>query len=318
MEKPRLSVVIPSFQGSEWLLMALQSVQASNWQPEDVIVVDNASNDGTVERVENSFPGAVVRVNQSNQGFGMACNQGINMARHQGHDYVLLLNQDARLNPDTIGSIVGLAEENPQSAVVGCCTLSTKKFTDGTPIMLYNGSWRTILPTIQWIPGVEGSSAIINTKPKRVNYVWGHGMLLRVSALDQVGLFDPNFFMYYEDLDLCWRLEKSGWEIWCDSRVIIWHEMDDSARSKNSELLRWRYKVKSTHLFYRKYFSFPFSGVLWLVASAIEWYWLLKKRRTQAMSHLANATISEIFSAVYGFFAFRKTSSVCLRISDSD
>lgn len=292
--EPLVSVVIPSYQGTEWLLMALQSVAASRWQPHSVIVVDNASRDGTAERVTASFPSVVLLVNHSNQGFGMACNQGISLIRQQGHDLVLLLNQDVLLNPDTIGSMVDLAQKYQRAAVIGCRTLSTATYPDGTPKLLYNGSWRTWLPTRQRIPGIEGSSANIDTNPRRVNYVWGHGMLLRLSALDEVGLFDPNFFMYYEDLDLCWRLEKAGWEIWCDSRVFIWHEMSDGARAQNSKLLRWRLKAESSRFFYRKYFLWPCSDVLWLLATANEWYWLVKKGRIKAMFHLACATICEV------------------------
>lgn len=304
-----LSVVIPSYKDCERLLIALQSVYTSRWKPQAVFVIDNASNDGTPKRVQDAFPDAALHVNQSNQGFGIACNQGIRMARQQGHEYVLLLNQDARLNPDTIGSLVDLAQKEHRSAVVGCRTLSTTKYVDKSPMLLYNGAWRTILPTIQWIPGIEKSSVNINTNPRRVHYVWGHGMLLRLSALDQAGLFDPGFFMYYEDLDLCWRLEKAGWEIWCDSRAIIWHEMNDSARAENSQFPRWRYKARSARVFYHKHFTFPCSVALWLVASSIEWYWLIKKGQTKAVFHFAIATIYEICSATYSFLVASQTEN---------
>jgi GT2 family glycosyltransferase len=119
-------------------------------------------------------------------------------------------------------------------------------------------------------------------------------MLLNCQALESVGQFDPRYFMYYEDLDLCWRLEQAGWELWCDSRAVIQHAMEDGARARQSQLWRWRMKASSSRYFYRKRHRRPWADGQWLLASMVEGYWLVRGGHGRAMAHLLQATWEEI------------------------
>ncbi len=287
-------VVIPSYQGGNELLEALQSIRASGLAPAAVTVVDNASTDGTVAAVRQQFPEVNLLLNSRNLGFGAACNRGLQLALEQGHELVLLLNQDARLDRDTLASMVDLASHCPRAGVVGCRTLSTSTHSDGSAILLYNGAWRFGLPTLQKIPGIGGSSAHSAGPPCEVDMVWGHAMVLRCQALREVGLFDLGFFMYYEDIDLCARLQQAGWQLWCDSRVHVWHAMQDGARARNSQLWRWRMKATSSRYFYRKRYPWLRADCLWLLSVWVEIYWLLKAGHRQALVHLAQATWEEL------------------------
>jgi N-acetylglucosaminyl-diphospho-decaprenol L-rhamnosyltransferase len=287
-------VVIPSYQGGEDLHRALQSIRASGLAPAAVTVVDNASTDGTVAAVRQQFPEVNVLLNSHNLGFGAACNRGLNLALEQGHELVLLLNQDAGLACDTLASMVDLASHCPRAGVVGCRTLSTSNHPDGSAILLYNGAWRFALPTLQKIPGIGGSSARSAGQPCQVDMVWGHAMLLRCQALREVGLFDEGFFMYYEDIDLCERLQRAGWQLWCDSRVHVWHAMQDGARARNSQLWRWRMKATSSRYFYRKRYPWFAADCLWLLSIWVESYWLLKAGHQRALVHLARAVWLEL------------------------
>ncbi len=289
-----MHVVIPSYQGGEDLHRALQSIRASGLAPAAVTVVDNASTDGTVAAVRQQFPEVNVLLNSHNLGFGAACNRGLNLALEQGHELVLLLNQDAGLACDTLASMVDLASHCPRAGVVGCRTLSTSNHPDGSAILLYNGAWRFALPTLQKIPGIGGSSARSAGQPCQVDMVWGHAMLLRCQALREVGLFDEGFFMYYEDIDLCERLQRAGWQLWCDSRVHVWHAMQDGARARNSQLWRWRMKATSSRYFYRKRYPWFAADCLWLLSIWVESYWLLKAGHQRALVHLARAVWLEL------------------------
>lgn len=293
---PRVSVVIPAYNGGQDLLECLASVAASALRPAAVLLVDNSSSDGSVEHAGRRFPGVEVVRNAENRGFGAACNQGIERALQGGCEFVLLLNQDASLERDTLASMIGWAGANPKAAVVGAKTLSPVLAGDGSPILLYNGSWATRLPLWQRIPDIGRSSRRVSCEPREVDYVWGHGMLLRCSALREVGVFDPGFFMYFEDLDLCCRMRAAGWQVWCDSRAVMWHAVDDGARAVRSERWRWRMKVESARYFYRKYFRGMRGDLLWGMTTFREAFSLLRNGHVVAAGDLVRAWCDELTS----------------------
>lgn len=292
--RPQMSVVIPAHQGGAELLEAVASVQASQWQPEAVIVVDNASFDGSIEALALRCPDVKVLRNRSNLGFGVACNQGLALAQSLGHHFAFLLNQDACLDRATLGSLLELASCQPRAAAIGCLTLSSRARSKGQPRLLYNGSFRRWLPTWQRLPGLGASAAALERLPHQVDVVWGHAMLLRLEALDWPQPFDPGFFMYYEDLDLCWRLQQAGWDIWCDSRVVVWHRQSDPARAEGSCLSRWRMKASSSRYFYRKrHRRLPADG-LWLLHNLREAAPLLLAGQWMALGHIGRAALEEL------------------------
>lgn len=284
----RVAVVVPAFQGGSDLLACLTSVAASDRQPEAVIVVDNASTDGSIESVESRFPEVEILRNAENRGFGSACNRGIEQAMARRYDFVLMLNQDALLAPETLASMLELATAHPRAAIIGAKTISTTRAADGSPLLLYNGAWRRILPLWQRIPGIGGSSRDAPSEPREVDYVWGHGMLLRCAAVRDVGAFDAGFFMYYEDLDLCWRLQRAGWEIWCDSRAVIHHAVDDGPRATHSDPRRWRMKAESARYFHRKWCK-RFADAIWTLSTLRELAPLVFEGHRRAAVDLARA-----------------------------
>lgn len=293
-DQPRVSVVIPAYQGGQELLEAVASIWASHWRPEEVIVVDNGSEDGSIEALRDRFPDVRLLCHGSNLGFGAACNRGLELARRLGHRFTLLLNQDARLDQDTLGSLLELACRQPRAAAIGCLTLSSHSRSEGLSRILYNGSWRRWLPTWQRLQDLGGSAASAERQPRQVDYVWGHAMLLRLEALSEPGPFDPGFFMYYEDLDLCWRLQQAGWEIWCDSRVVVWHRQSDPARAQASCLRRWQMKAASSRYFYRKRHRRMPADALWLLHNLRELMPLVLAGHWAAVGHIARATLGEL------------------------
>ncbi len=280
--------MIPVYQGGAALLECLSSVEASSPAPDWTVVVDNASTDGAVEDVVRRYPWVEVIRNPENRGFGMACNQGIERTFELGADYILLLNQDARLEPGTLASMVSLAQSEPRAAAVGCRTLSPPVGV-GAPTLLYAGSWKTWLPLWQRIPGIGQPAEAAPSEPCMVHYVWGHAMLLRAAAVRSVGSFDPGFFMYYEDLDLCDRLQSAGWTAWSDNRVVVWHAVPDAGRSKQSESWRWQMKSESSRIFYRRRHGRLGADLLWILTGFREAIHLAGHARWPALRHLLHA-----------------------------
>lgn len=283
----RVSVVIPAFNGGAALRRCLESLVGSARQPDGIIVVDNASTDGSIASLMGSARGVEFLMHRDNLGFAAACNRGIAMALDRGHDYVLLLNQDTRMGPDTLGSLLQLAESRPRAAAIGCRTLSPATTAGGMPILLYGGAWRTWLPLWQHVPGIGGPSASMPTAPCPVDFVWGHAMLLRADALRDVGLLDPGFFLYCEDIELCDRLGRAGWERWCDRRAVVWHDIRDAARATDSEAWRWHVKAVSFRRYCRLgrvWWRADFAWGLTMLRHAV---YMLRRFQWRAAAHLA-------------------------------
>lgn len=285
----RVAVIVPAYDGGELLQQCLASVATSEFRADVIIIVDNASSDGSIERATQRYPDLHVIRNPRNRGFGAACNQGIDAAWARDCEFVFLLNQDARVEPATLGRLVETMREHPHAAVVGAKTLSPVHAADGSPILLYNGAWRRILPLWQRIPGIGRSSRNTAETPRQVDYVWGHGMLLRSAAVREIGSFDPGFFMYYEDLDLCRRLRQAGWEVWCEGRAVMWHAIDDGPRATESAGWRWQRKAESARYFHRRHYRQPLADLLWCLSTVREAAPLLLEGHLRAAMHLFRA-----------------------------
>ena len=286
-----VTVVIPAYQGGEELAACIRSLLASTCTDLKILIVDNASTDGSIENVETLFPSIEVLRNPVNVGFGAACNRGIDVAIQRHATYALLINQDTTVSPKMIGELIAFAVLTPKAAVVGPKTLSSQPMPNGLPRLLYAGAWRTSLPLWQRIPGIGLADSDQHQSPILVDYVWGHGMLLRVAALHAVGTFDPSFFMYYEDLDLCARMTEAGWQAWSLPDAMMWHNVDDGARASNSEAWRWKRKVESMLHFYQKRSSFPTALFLTCATIGREAISLARHRHARSLWHLFSAAI---------------------------
>jgi len=288
---PVVHVLVPSFNQRPMLVQCLESVFASRGVDLRVLVVDDGSTDDSVAEVRRRFPDCEVLVNVRNLGFATGCNAGFQLLLQNDARRIFLLNQDARVAPDTLGTLAVFLDQHPRAGIVGPKTYSLDKTPDGRERLLYAGSWHGLLPLRQQIPGIEAAETEPRREPVEADYVWGHGMMICGSALQQTGGFDPAFPMYYEDLDLCRRLRTAGYQIWCEPRAVMWHDQPDGARAIHSEYWRWACKVRSTTVFHRKHFGRLAAALLTAATHAAEIGQLLRQRKTRAAWHLSRAAM---------------------------
>ena len=248
-------IIIISYNRHKAVSRLLDSVYGSTYSDYNVIIIDNKSKDGTTEVIKKHYPACTVIPRGVNSGYGAACNIGIEKAINDGAEFLLILNQDTRIHEDMILNLVKSAEGKPSAGVIGPKTYFLGPGTSGRNRILYSGARRRVLPLVQDVGGMgrwdEGQYDIC----ARVDYVWGHGMFVRTSSLKRVGFFDPKFFMYYEDLDLCIRMKRAGYEIWYEPAAVMWHDIPDGARASQSELWRWKHKSNSISIFHRKHYG---------------------------------------------------------------
>ncbi len=214
----KLSIVIVSWNIKKDLAVCLDSIRKSPPSGKfEIILIDNASSDGTVDFVEKNFPEVMVIANDSNRGFAAANNQGIRASQGQ---YILLLNPDTIIHENSLDILIQYMDENKD---VGACG----------PKLLNED--RTIQPSARSFPTFRGALyrhtalryfSIFKSAYKKwmmkdfdyksemdVDQLMGAALLIRKTVIDSVGAMDENFFMYYEEVDFCYRIKQAGWHI---------------------------------------------------------------------------------------------------------
>jgi N-acetylglucosaminyl-diphospho-decaprenol L-rhamnosyltransferase len=265
-----------------------------------LLAVDNASTDRSADAMRESLPLEVFIRNRENVGFGRANNQ---LLEHVRSDYVLLLNTDAFVSPDTIAKTVAYMDAHPKCGILGVRLtgsdgdLQPSRRSFPTP-------WNTFLrrtALLRWL-GVRGSRHDIeedHATEAECDWVPGCYYLVRRAVLDDVGLFDPRFFLYFEEVDHCRRAREAGWTVDYLPSTSVVHLGGESAKSVSS-LTHGRQisalQIESELLYMRKHFglgglalhlALVLAGDLILAAKD-----LLKGRPAVAMQHLRSTRVT--------------------------
>jgi GT2 family glycosyltransferase len=225
----------------------------------EVVVVDNGSTDGTQQLLAEKYPEVALIQNAGNVGLGRASNQGIEATRGR---YVLLLNNDTIVNGASLDTMIEFLDRNPKSAAVGGKLLNP----DGTIQACYNDFSKLhqefLVATRLGELYRPGYPAVMNAgEIKSVDWLGSACLLLRRSALDQVGLLDENYFIYGDEADLQYRLKQAGWDVHYLPHVSTVHY---GGRSMD----RWRRRkmvYRGKMLFYRKHYGFFRTAFLRLI-----------------------------------------------------
>jgi GT2 family glycosyltransferase len=213
-----VSVIIVNWNTKKLLRDCLSSVcEHAGDIDYEIIVIDNASNDGSAEMVKNDFRQVILIENSENRGFAAANNQGIAVAKGR---YVLLLNSDTIVLDNAIAKTVRFADENPQAAVIGCRVLNPDRTLQRTCFMfpsvlnmLLSSTYLYKLFPQNRFFGREQMTWWDRNDVRSVDVITGCFMLVRQEAIEQVGMMDEQFFMYGEETDWCYRFSQKGWKV---------------------------------------------------------------------------------------------------------
>jgi GT2 family glycosyltransferase len=238
-----MAVAIVNYNTREDLRACLASVQRA--EPSETIVVDNASSDGSAEMVRAEYPWVTLHANQTNPGYGAAANQAIASCTSE---YVLLLNSDTRLQAGPLMALSGYLDVHPHAAIVGPRlveadgTLQASCYPFPTPLntFLENSTmaifWGRLIR--RHIPLLRNS--YLRTWPHNaarvVPWLKGAALAIRRTAFDAVGGFDPSYFMYFEDADLCYRLTAAGWQVHFTPATTVVHVGGASTSQHRAEM----------------------------------------------------------------------------------
>ncbi|WP_382198694.1 glycosyltransferase family 2 protein [Hydrogenophaga defluvii] len=239
----------PMFEACE---QAAKGLQVRYW------VVDNASQDDSVALLRSEFMRVGLEVNSQNVGFGRANNQ---LLRHLQGDYVLLLNTDAFVSPDTLQRTLAYIQANPACGVLGVKLVgrdgdlqpSCRYFPTPWNVFLSRTGLGRLFPGTRMVDDMAWNHASV----RECDWVPGCYYLVRRAVLDQVGLFDPRFFLYYEEVDHCRRVKAAGWQVVYFPDTTVVHVGGESAKSvgklSNSGRQLSALQVESELLYFRKH-----------------------------------------------------------------
>jgi GT2 family glycosyltransferase len=230
MTGPTVSVVVVSYNTRERLLACLDALEARVSVPHEVIVVDNASADGSAAAVRARFSAAVVVENAANVGFSRANNQGLRLAHAA---YALILNSDAEVGAGCVEALAAVLDRRPDVGIVGPRT----RFPDGRiqvsfgPMLAPRAEWRQrrlVLGVRRGDPQALREAEAMASVEHEPAWVSGSCLLARRAAIDAVGLFDEGFFLYEEDVDLCVRVRAAGWRVVFTPAAEVVHHLGSS------------------------------------------------------------------------------------------
>jgi GT2 family glycosyltransferase len=252
-----LDVVIVSHRSRELLQRCLDSLREHPPAvPMKVVVVDNASRDGSPEMVRSEYPDVNLIPSAANLGFAAATNLGA--ARGQA-PYLLALNPDTAVTGGALDTVLATIESHPEVAVVGARLLRE----DGSLDHASKRSFPTPLSALGHFTGIGRRSGAgeklagyraPEVESGRVDAVNGAFMLIRRDAFAQLGGFDEGYWMYMEDLDLSYRLARAGWLSWYEPAAVVTHVKGGTVGGVRSPPLEWHFH-RGMYRFYRSHYA---------------------------------------------------------------
>ena len=247
-----LSIIVVTYNSRRHVRDCLESIQeAASDINHEVIVVDNASQDGTPDIIRNEFPDVRLIANSENRGFARGNNKGITQSHGQ---FILLLNPDTKVLPKTLTTLLKEMKQSPETGLLVCRLLNGDRSLQqsfGYEVSFWSEVLRKIFfnlwenhrfPLVGWV------LRSLHSRAREVAWVKGACMLSRRKALLDVQLMDDAFFMYLEDADLCRRIRQSGWQVRYTPEAEVIHFGGGSVRS-NRERSALEHRRSQLHYF---------------------------------------------------------------------
>jgi hypothetical protein len=264
MNNPLVSILILNWNGINWLEECIDSVMHTSYQPFEIVVVDNASTDGSLEMIDKKFKEVVVVKNPENYGYAKGNNIGFKQVKGK---YVVTLNNDMVVDKNWLFEPIGYLEHDPGLGIAACRQM---QYFDRTMI---DGLYHNLLKPLFFLPiGINTRYDENNTLFSKPGYVFGaHGgsAIYRKEHLDEIGGFEERFFAYHEDADLAMRFLLHGWKCVYAPSAVVYHRGSASFKV-NSPKFAYYFDRNRIWLLYK---TWPLSLILkffpWIVKEEI-------------------------------------------------
>lgn len=329
--KPLISIIIVNFNGLKWLKGCFQSLKKQTYENYQIIFVDNASKDGSVDFVRKNYPKIKIVQNEDNFGFAEGNNIGYKFSSGK---YILLLNNDTDVEKDYLENFLKVFKEKPKAGIVQSKILLMKDKN----IIDSCGSFWTDTTFMYYVGNGKNQDIEIYNKTRKVFSVKGASMLIKREVIEKIGLFDDDFWNYYEETDFCHRAWLAGYESWYWPYAVCYHALGGTSLTLPNNYIQY-HNFKNKLMSFLKNYSgttllyvipvFMFLNVLislaWLLQGkyrhvislyrAIWWnvknynFTLEKRRKIQKLRKISDRNLLKYIrknpKPVYYFYLFR-------------
>lgn len=224
----KTAVCIINWNNYDCTLNCIESLMTMPCNDYDIILIDNASEDGSGDRLAGNFPQVKYLKLRENAGFTGGNNAGINYSLNRNYQYTLLLNNDTTVEPDFLEILVNYLDEHKEVGAV-----QPKIYFYHNKSLLWNGGSHFNKWTgIDSVEGTGKKSSSTSESLKSADWLTGCALLLRNDLIREVGLLDESLFMYYEDVDYSFRIKKAGYSLVYHPQSVIYHIAGASSRAK--------------------------------------------------------------------------------------
>ena len=265
--RPLVYLVILTWNQRETILECLVSATRMTYPNFRIVVVDNGSTDGTAETIKARFPNVEVVVNERNLGYPGGCNVGLRYALEQGAEYIFAINNDVSVDPAILDEL--MRETAPDVGI-----LTPKIYFAGDPKRIWSVGGRRNRLTLEM--NHRGDHELDQGQWDQVlerDYLIGCAHLFSRSLLEEIGLLDAGYFLYYDDLDICIRAQQAGYRLLMAPQAHMWHKVADSSGGVDTPRERY-YMARSNVRFLRKH------------ARGWQWLFVIPYRTTSAIKTL--------------------------------
>ncbi len=322
-EKPLVSIITVNYNGRHYLAPFFESLRKLDYSPLEIILVDNASTDDSVQFTRGNYPEVRIVENEKNYMFARGNNEGIKIA--QG-EIICLINNDVEVDPAFLKPIVEAFSNDSRMAVCQPKVLDLNR----KECFEYAGAAGGFIDRFGY-PFMRGRVFFTLEEDQgqyndEIDVFWASGacFCVRKSALKEVGLLDEDFILHMEEIDLCWRMRLAGWKIRCIPKARIWHKGGGTLSAENPRKLFWNYRnnifllVKNLSLFnlikvlfYRAFLDLAaLAGELlkgkgrsaYAIVQAYFWiltHPLLMRKKRQNVQQLRKLGDDDVFKLVY-------------------
>jgi GT2 family glycosyltransferase len=251
---PSVTAVILNYDTTDDTVACVRSLQRADYAALRILVVDNGSPAGSMERLREALPGVEVRGTGRNLGYTGGINAGFRMALERPCDYLLVLNPDTEVDPGFLAPLVEALESDPRAAIAGGTIYAHH---DPTLVWYAGGRlvpWRGLAVHLRKGERLEPGAL---AEPREVGFVTGCLALHRVSLLSAIGGQDERFFLYLDDIELSARVRRLGYRLVYAPRSVVYHKVQGEAGSR----LKLYYSVRNRLLLIDSAFAQPARAV---------------------------------------------------------
>jgi GT2 family glycosyltransferase len=245
-KNPLVWIIIVNWNGKVDTLACLSSLRKISYPSRHILVIDNASADGSVEAIRAQFPEVEVLVNERNERFARANNQGMQKALAAGADFVLLLNNDTEVAPDFRDHLISAAEARPE---VGMVAPKIYYHHDQQLIWFAGGRINFWTGRVSHRGLRQRDLPPKYDSPEAVDFLTGCVILAKRECLEKIGFLDESYYIYAEDVDWCWRARRAGFVCLYQPAAKIWHKVSASTGGP----FKIYHKVRGNFLFFQRY-----------------------------------------------------------------